>query len=213
MTLEIITIILVQIVILGFAEFLRRVNVSGLLIRKIAHMTSAGSAAAFPFFFSRDAVMFTSALGVIVLLIFFLSKKVPFIIFKKHLNLGVVFFPVGIMIATFLFWDDLQFVVYQFAILTLAFSDALAGFIGKKYGKRTYKIPFATQKTFLGSSVFFAVTVIIEFIMFGFMAWLPILVTAFLLTLVEGATGGGIDNVTIPLFAGLLLLSFVPILL
>jgi dolichol kinase len=88
--------------------------------------------------------------------------------------------------------------------LILGLSDGLAGLIGQKIGRRSYRI--TGHKTAEGSFIFFIIT---SLIFSGLLVYnqspigSEIIVAALLLTLVEGAVSKGWDNLPISLLGGL----------
>lgn len=88
----------------------------------------------------------------------------------------------------------------------MGISDALAGFVGERWGRKTISI-FNTQKTILGAIVFYFSSLVITLILAPQL--LPIVfIIPFILTMVEFTLVFGLDNLILPIVAGLLFLNF-----
>ena len=88
-------------------------------------------------------------------------------------------------------------------LVSLSLGDGLGGFIGRKYGRRTYRFPWAKTKSYLGSAAVFSGSlggIILGALWFEvpLNLWLfPTL--AAVATLVEAAAPRSSDNLLIPL--------------
>ena len=119
---------------------------------------------------------------------------------------GEVFFPLGVLLTAALVPHRLP---YVFGVLVLALSDAVAGLAGGRFGRRSYRL-LGAHKTYLGSAVFFAATIVLGIA--ALVASDPVSVRGCLavaaisaaVTLEEGLTGGGADNVVLPVSAAAL---------
>ena len=96
-------------------------------------------------------------------------------------------------------------------VLTLTLADAAAALVGTHYGAHRFGRP-GREKSLEGSAAFFLVALACAYVPLrlwpeGGWAWtlLLSLVLAFLLTVVEAFSGNGLDNLTVPLAAFLLL--------
>ncbi len=168
--------------------------------RKLAHVSSGVTAACLPLVMSFRAV-------VVLALLF-----VPFMVVSRRVGLfpavhgveretwGEVWFPLGVLLAAALFPHE---VPYAFGVLVMGLSDAAASAVGLRWGRRAYRL-LGAHKTYAGSAAFLAVTVVLAT---GALATggdltaasVPaILAIAAALTVVEGAAGGGVDNVLLP---------------
>ncbi len=97
------------------------------------------------------------------------------------------------------------------AILVLALADAAAALVGTRHGAHRYGKP-GNEKSLEGSAAFFLVALACIYVPLrvwpeGGRAWTLLLSLdlAFLLTCVEALSGNGLDNLTVPLAAVLLL--------
>ena len=122
-----------------------------------------------------------------------------------------MWFPLGVLLAAALFPHE---VPYAFGVLVMGLSDAAASAAGHRWGRRAYRL-LGAHKTYAGSAAFLAVTVVLATGRPGRppatspLTSVPaVLAIAAALTVVEGAAGGGVDNVLLPV-AGAALLTVV----
>ena len=115
-------------------------------------------------------------------------------------------FPTGLILCAILYWP-VNPLIFQGAALILALSDGLAGLIGRRFGRRAYAI--TGPKTIEGSLAFFIITTFILslFILdnpnINLLHFLAIIIAALLITLAEGISGKGWDNLPVALLGGL----------
>jgi phytol kinase len=192
----------------------RKLNLSFLLSRKIAHI--AGSIVSFflPCFITSTSA---ASVGVMFTLIIFISRKLCIlksIHDNKVASIGEVLYPLGIALSALFIWP-LSIIAYQGSCLVFGLSDGLAGYIGEMYGKKSYFI-LGGKKTVEGSTVFFIFTAII-FIIYYFLfitkissaGILLLLFYSLGLTILEALFSRGWDNLVIPITAGLALFLIV----
>jgi len=200
----------VFVAILGTADWLhRRWHVEDESARKFAHVTSGLVAAVLPAFMSFAAIAVLAALFIPFMLVTRRYGIFPAVHRAERSTLGELYFPIGVLLVAVLFPEP---AAYTYGVLVMAVSDAAAGLIGKRFGHRTYRI-FGALKTYVGSCVFFASTLVITCGVLAFgepsasLFFLTAVSISLLLTLVEGSLGGGLDNVVLPgAAAGLLTL-------
>jgi dolichol kinase len=144
-------------------------------------------------------------LGVIFTFVMFISKK-KMILSSIHgverETVGAVLFPLALTICAVLYWDTQK--IFAITCLILGLSDVFANIVGNKFGKLKYNI--TGLKTLEGSGAFVLSTFII-LLFFG----IPLptaLILSITFSLIEGASGGGWDNLTVPTTAGLFLKWF-----
>lgn len=118
---------------------------------------------------------------------------------KRH-TYGDICFPLGIALAAAVLLPD-QLTAFQYGVAVMGFADALAGFVGERWGKGMITI-FGQKKTVTGSFVFFVVTIGITLV---FIPISPVVVgLAMLLVGVELLAVFGLDNAVLPATAGIL---------
>ena len=195
-------------VVLILVEYLKRHHqLENEGARKAIHITAGVILALLPLFMTRRQVAYTNFaffIGVVLLAgVWHVFSAVHSV---RRWTIGEFLYPLGTGLVAFLF-IDLR--VYSAAVLVLAFSDGLAGLIGRTFGGEGYKIVGGT-KTILGNAVFFATAFLIFTGVWwlnapldeGILSVLPILVFGSLLTTItEAALAGGFDNLAVPLMA------------
>lgn len=178
------------------------------LNRKIIHALSAILICFFPYFFSISQIVFISFL---FSFIFLLSKYFDFlpVIKVKRVGLGEVFYPLGVMISALVFLPQGEVLAFQFGILVLGISDALANIFGDLYG--FHKIDFYwSKKSLEGSLSFFVSTLLIlifvNFFNFSFSSFITYFILSIVLTFLEFLLFFGLDNLVLPLLSSYLFL-------
>ena len=110
--------------------------------------------------------------------------------------LGPMTLGVGAMLALLLYPNPAA----SIAIYSLAFGDGLSSLAGKMFG--VSKIPFTGGKTIVGSSVCFTAVFISAFVVSGSIN--ASLVIAVSVTIIEAMPLGDLDNIILPVSAGLI---------
>lgn len=127
-------------------------------------------------------------------------------------NWGLIYFPVTLVILTILQYQGLvRPLSTTIGVLVMGYGDGLAALVGAKWGKR--EIPFnVSKKSYLGTVTMFAVSLVIITVALCFFSDLsPLrllliaLSVAFISAVVELLTPFGLDNLTVPLLATLLI--------
>jgi phytol kinase len=177
--------------------------------RKFAHIAAALVAATLPWWMPFPALRLLAAAFVPFMVISRRRDLFPAIHAVERSTWGDVYFPLGVLGAT-CFPAHLP---YAFGVLVMGLGDAAASLVGRRFGRRAYRVASAT-KTYMGSAALFATTFVLAA---GACALSGVAVPACLLvaagiaiplTLAEGVLGGGTDNLVLPaLAAGLLSLT------
>lgn len=182
--------------------------------RKLSHILAGVAAALLPFVLSFYEI---ALLGLVFVPAVFISMRRN--MFRsvhgvKRDTRGEVYFPLAIAVCALLFPDQLAF---MYGVLVIGISDALASLLGQRYGRKKYKVP-SGKKTYVGSGVFFVVTVLIgSTLILSFMdapVWAAILwsiVLAAILTLVEARAKKGMDNLLVPVIGSGMLMFMIAI--
>lgn len=177
------------------------------LNRKIIHIVSAIIICFFPYFLSVGQIV---ALSLIFSFIFLISKYLgflPIINRVKRVSLGEVFYPLGVMISSLIFLTQGETTAFQFGVLVLGFSDALANILGDLYGR--HRINFSWGgKSLEGSLAFLLSTILILFFMNGKNIYpsqlINCLFLSLVLTILELILFFGLDNLFLPTIASYL---------
>ncbi|MGZ5302506.1 MAG: phosphatidate cytidylyltransferase, partial [Bacteroidia bacterium] len=127
---------------------------------------------------------------------------------------GSVAFPAAVYGCYLAFaWSGKVIFFYQ-PILIMAFADPVAALVGKKWPKGLYKIG-AERKSLSGSSAFFIIAFIISFALLKYDDYLDLthiifasFASALLTAFTEGISRKGMDNITIPVAALIVLYCF-----
>jgi len=188
----------------------RRFRLGAENARKIIHILSGFFFASMPTFSSRaDIVAFGALFLVGVLLFDGYFYRFSALRDVRRWTLGQYLYPLAIILTAVLFDDP---IVISFSILILALADGFAAVIGQRFGRAHYHL-FGADKTYLGSSVFFLVSLAVMFLYlaaYGTNDVLSVLLAisgAFSLTLVEGCVCSGLDNLLVPPLTGMILMA------
>lgn len=177
------------------------------LNRKIIHAVSALIICLFPYFLRLWQIVFIS---LFFAFIFFISRRfkfLPIINRVKRSGWGVVYYPLGVMISALVFLPQGEILAFQFGILVLGFSDAMANILGDLYGR--HRIDFYWGKKSLEGSFFFFLTtllILLIFAKFNFSNIAAYLGLSLALTIVEFSLFFGLDNLFLPFISSYLFL-------
>lgn len=198
-------------------EYLKRKKyITGEPARKFVHTTTGSWAALWPLFLDLKSIATLAiflTLGAVVLRFFSPLKSIYSI---RRLSIGEILIGIGIAISA---WFSDSGSVYAAAVLIISWSDSVAAIVGTRYGnKNSFKI-FNSKKSVFGSTAFFITTsaVIFGFYMyehnifsdFATMGALTAVIyslgLSLFLTITEIFGIYGIDNLTVPILATVLL--------
>lgn len=193
----------------------RRSSVAREITRKGVHIGGGLIALALPALFaSHWTVLALSALYTIALLVARRRELLPSVHGVARVTYGEVIYPAAIYLTLLVTTLVDRPTYYVAAILALAVGDGLAGLVGERFARRRYRV-FGSTKSLEGSGVFLiACTVIVAttLVVSDAYSWahavLLALLVASIVTVVEGLSTHGLDNVSVPLATcGLLLLG------
>ncbi|MDD3711635.1 MAG: hypothetical protein PHP37_03495 [Patescibacteria group bacterium] len=179
--------------------------------RKIIHILSAVIIIFFPYFFSLQQIIMISLFFsfLFALARIFAMFKI-FNLFKiinkvNRISWGEIFYPLGVMLSAIFFLPD-RVLSFQFGILVLGLSDALANIFGSLFGSFRIKV-FGGVKSLEGSLVFFLTTFILLLLLNGCCGGPLIfsyLLITLILTIIEFSLFFGLDNLFLPILASYL---------
>lgn len=188
----------------------RRWVISPEIARRLAHVSSGVLAAGLPLVMSFPAVVVLAALFIPFMVVSRRMGLFPAVHGVERATWGEAYFPLGVLLAAALFSE---LAPYAYGVLVMGVSDPVAGLVGQRYGRRAYRV-LRAHKTYLGSTVFFTTTLVLTLgtlVVADDLSLRALTVVALLagiLTIVEGISGGGLDNVVLPpAAAGLLSLA------
>lgn len=194
-------------VIFIIAEVWRKFGAPTEVTRKFVHFGGAFVTIFFPFLFKSHWTVLILAL--IFALIMIVTKKfglLQSVHAVERKSDGAIYHPIAIY-ACFLYSQILnQPWFYVISILILAISDALAALVGKSYGAKEYLVEVGSRKTIEGSVTFFLTSFLIVHLILllatdtgRLESVLIALLISIIVTLFEGVSLKGADNLFIPL--------------
>lgn len=204
----------VGILVLALSENLRRrYKLHNELSRKIVHSVHALSIATWPYFVSYKFIIVAELLFLLAVAIAHKNRLFDWLRDVSRKTWGEFFYPVGIIITALLAPQAWIFVV---VLLHIGVADSLAAIVGKRYGQKTSFKIFHYNKSVAGMLTFWVVSLAIVSVFtlthqsyFNESAWSVIIVLPVVLSVLEGLSVWGTDNIVIPLavLAGLNLFS------
>lgn len=202
---------LVIFLLLQTAEYLRKTGrMHGEISRKFVHITVGSFVAFWPFFIDDVWIELMCLAFFVVVFAARFFNWFPSIHAVKRKTWGDILFPLGIGL-TLLVADSPW--IFTAAMLHLSLADGFAAVVGEKHGKgNRYKV-FGYQKSYVGSGIFWLISVLIlggllvvapEFRGVGvsMLFWLPPIAT-----MLENVAAKGMDNIIVPVVLALLLNS------
>lgn len=199
--------IILSSVLLVLVEVLKRKSViSNDLSRRLAHIGAGAINIVAPLFVSHVAIIIINVLFAGLLLVGRNTDYFSSIQTTNRKTYGDVYFPLGIVVAAVVLLPD-NVTAFQYGVAIMGISDALAGFVGERWGKRIIKI-FNTPKSLEGSMVFFITSLIITLIFVPEIG-VGLLFIPLLLTITEFGLVFGLDNMILPIVSGILFICLV----
>ena len=198
--------IILSSALLATVEILKRKSVvSNDLSRRLVHVGAGAINIAAPLFVSHVAIIVVNVLFAGLLLTSRNTDHFSSIQTTSRKTYGDVYFPLGIIVAAVVLLPD-HVTAFQYGVAIMGISDALAGFVGERWGRKSISI-LNNPKTLTGAAVFYVTSLVITFIFAPQL--LPIIfVLPLVLTAVEFPLVYGLDNLVLPIVAGLLFLNF-----
>ena len=198
--------IILSSILLILVEVLKRKSfISNDLSRRLAHIGAGAINIVAPLFVSHVAIIIVNVLFAGLLLVGRNTDYFSSIQTTNRKTYGDVYFPLGIIVAAVVLLPD-NVTAFQYGVAIMGLSDALAGFVGERWGRKAVSI-FNNRKTLLGALVFYVSSLVITFILVP--QFLPVVfILPLILTIVEFFLVFGLDNLILPIVAGLLFLNF-----
>jgi dolichol kinase len=197
--------IIISFVLLFVVEILKRtLKTSNDLSRRLAHVGAGLINIAAPLFVSHVAIIIVNIAFAGLLLAGRNTRYFSSVQTTTRQTYGDVYFPLGIIAAAIVLLPD-NVTAFQYGVAIMGISDALAGFVGERWGRKTISI-LGNPKTLTGALVFYFSSLVITFIFAPQL--IPIVfVLPLILTTVEFALVYGLDNLILPVVSGLLFLA------
>jgi phytol kinase len=188
---------------LVLGEWLHKLGIKREAARKTIHVLGAVASCSLLIFLTLNQIALLAGVFVVVLAVVRRKKLVKALYEVERKSFGEILFPAGVCLAAIA--ADTS-VAYMFGVLVMGFSDAAASIVGGRYGKKKYQSWVGPgKKTYVGSMVFFGVTLSLGLLFTWFdqspYALTSLLATCAVLTLLEAELSYGIDNVVIPIAA------------
>jgi phytol kinase len=186
------------------SEFARRRGLPTETTRRLVHIAGAGTTALFPFYLRLSEVV---ALAVVFTLFLTWTRfrgSLKSVHAVARPTVGAILFPVGLVLAAVTVWSHPA--AFSYAALMLALPDPAAAVFGQRFGRLRWRIP-GGEKSLYGSATFLALAFAIGMgfaLAAGNGSILAVAAAAAVVTAVEAALGYGLDNLFIPVLAGLL---------
>ena len=198
--------------LLVIAEFSRRyTKVDSEFTRKIVHIgTGNVILLAWWFHIPTFMIIFASIIASFVAIVSYFLPILPSVNGVGRKSLGTLFYAMSIGILTGLFWENGQQQYTVMGILIMSYGDGMAALIGKKWGKNSYQV-WGNKKSWEGSLTMTFVSILITLIVLTFTDnWqlenmIIALVVGIFATILETISYIGIDNLTVPVFGGILI--------
>jgi dolichol kinase len=185
--------------------------------RKFLHVTGGMLALLFPLYLhSHWFVLILCALATILLTITYINKLLPSVHGTKRFSIGSIIFPLPVYICFFTAEKmDHNMLLFYLPVSLLTIADTIAELGGRQWGHLSLSL-FNERKTVVGSLCFAAAALILSliFVVLVFKLQNPrsalIIITVTIgSTLAESISFRGLDNLSVPLSALILLLLFV----
>lgn len=204
--MEIALFIILSFCLLATVEVLKRKSfVSNDLSRRLAHIGAGIINIAAPLFVSHITIIVVNVLFAGLLLAGRNTNHFSSIQTTSRKTYGDVYFPLGIIAAAIVILPE-NVAAFQYGVAIMGVSDALAGFIGERWGQAKVMI-LGNPKTLIGALVFYISSLVIT--LFFAPQLLPIVfLLPLILTAVEFVLVYGLDNLLLPVVAGILFLTF-----
>jgi len=198
--------------LLVIAEFSRRyTKVDSEFTRKIVHIgTGNVILLAWWFHIPTFMIIFASIIASFVAIVSYFLPILPSVNGVGRKSLGTLFYAMSIGILTGLFWENGQQQYTVMGILIMSYGDGMAALIGKKWGKNSYQV-WGNKKSWEGSLTMTFVSILITLIVLTFTDnWqlenmIIALIVGIFATILETISYIGIDNLTVPVFGGILI--------
>jgi len=174
--------------------------------RKFVHVTVGSFVAFWPFFLSWQEIRWLSLAFLIVVIISDRVKLFRVINSVQRPTFGEVFFAITVGLLTFVTHDR---AVYAAALLQMSLADGLAAIVGTRLGRDNKYHVLGHTKSASGTAAFL-VTSIVLLVGYSVLSSAQLSIGVVLLAsagaaLLENVSPLGLDNLTVPLFIGLLL--------
>jgi dolichol kinase len=177
------------------------------LSRKILHIMTGNIAFLLPIFETREVMAFFAA-GPFIFLTFLMSPHSPIKTIRGRTSgaghgMGLVYYAISWTILAYVLFDYKEIIAV--AIVAMSYGDGFASLLGKRFGKKKYRI-WSDEKSYLGSTVMFIFSLLMGIVVLIFYninidysLLIYLIILSILVTIIESITPKGLDNLTVPL--------------
>jgi phytol kinase len=174
--------------------------------RKFVHITVGTFVAFWPFFLTWNEIRWISVAFLVVVTVSDYFKLFHAVHSVQRPTFGEAFFAATVGILTCITHSK---GVYAAALLEMSLADGLAAVVGTRFGRDNRYHLLGHNKSVVGTTTFIVVSLVV---LTGYslwsaagLAWEVVAFGAFGAALLENIAPFGLDNITVPLFVGLLL--------
>lgn len=171
--------------------------------RKIAHIGGAGIGLIASGFLSRWELILLSLLFAFVLFATRRTTLFSSIQTVSRNSYGEILLPLGIALTAFLFLPD-HTQAFQYGVLVMGVSDAVAGIVGERWGTHVIHLPWGRKS--IEGTVGFMLSAVIITSFFTTSHDARLIGIPLILTFVELGLGLGLDNLVLPILGAYLVL-------
>jgi len=194
----------------------RKTNITAENARKVIHLSTGNFILFVPLFF--DHRLYAIIAPVIFALVNFMIcplspiKRFRIKAYSKGNNLGTVYYPISLSVLMLLAFEHP--IVMNVAFLPLVWGDGVGAIVGKKHGSKTVYTIANSSKSWIGSWTVYSISIIailfsflvvgiFDFESFTILGMILITLTITpIVTLAEGITPWGLDNITMVAIGG-----------
>lgn len=185
------------------SEFAGRRGLPAETTRRLVHIAGAGTTALFPLYLHLNEVVALAVVFTLVLTWTRVRGSLASVHAVARPTVGAIAFPAGLVLAAVTVWSHPA--AFSYAALMLALPDPAAAVVGRRFSSLRWRIP-GGHKSILGSLAFFTVAFTVGTVFAlaaGNGSILGVAAAAAVLAGVEATLGYGLDNLFIPVLAGL----------
>lgn len=186
--------------------------------RKILHILTGNIVLILPLFETREVMTFLAA-GPFLVFTFLMSDYSPPNLLSNRVSgaghrMGLVYYSIAWIILAYVFFG--QKIIIAAGMIATSYGDGMASLIGSKHGTKKFDIG-GGEKSLEGSLSMFVFTLLSISLIFAYYSNVTgfpalkmgslstILLISLIATLTEASTPKGLDNLTIPITASILL--------
>lgn len=197
---------------LGATEWLRRQQGYSVdFTRKVVHIVAGMTVFFLPVFQNRWIALIPPVSFIFINALSYWKGTFQAMETGEQWRLGTIYFPIAFSALTWWLWETKPLLVAS--LMPMTWGDALAAVIGRRWGRRKFRVP-GGHRTLEGSLTFLFVAWVVTALPLAFLAGTPFpgrqaipaaLAVAAVAAAVEAVSPWGIDNLTVPAISALAL--------